>query len=215
MMRVGNQVRSRTAVRSAIVIAMALCAVNLLTSCNSATLGTTTAPADIDVLDKVRSLDILPRQAQTVNTAPSNAGERGRSAEFQGTEITKIPDARVERAASGNGYDLNFENTPVATVAKVVLGDILQTGYTIDPRVQGTLSLVSVRPVPRSDIVFVLESALRLSGIVLVRDSLGYRLTPLGDAPGSGRVDPTSATLEPGYGISVVPLPYASAQTIQ
>ena len=71
MMRVGNQVRSRTAVRSAFAIAMALCVVNLLTSCNPATLGTTTAPADIDVLDKVRSLDILPRQAQPVSAPTS------------------------------------------------------------------------------------------------------------------------------------------------
>ena len=165
MVRIGNQVRSRTAVRRVFAIAMALCAFDLLTSCNTTTVGTTTAPADIDVLDKVRSLDILPRQAETVNSTQSNAGERSRAAVFEGTAITEVADARVDRAATGNGYDLNFENTPVATVAKVVLGDILNTGYTIDPRVQGTVSLVSVRPVPKSDIVFVLENALRLSGV--------------------------------------------------
>jgi general secretion pathway protein D len=213
MVRVSDQGRSRTAVRSACAIAIALCVVNLLTSCNSATVGTT-APADIDVLDKVRSLDILPRDAQMVSATQTNVGERGRAAVFEGTEITEIPEARVERATTGNGYDLNFENTPVATVAKVVLGDILNTGYAIDPRVQGTVSLVSVRPVPKSDIVFVLENALRLSGVVLVRDSAGYRLTPLGDAVGTGRVDSAAANPEPGYGVSVVPLQYVSAQTI-
>jgi general secretion pathway protein D len=213
MVRVSDQGRSRTAARSICAIAIALCIVNLLTSCNSATVGTT-APADIDVLDKVRSLDILPREAQMVSATQTNVGERGRAAVFEGTEITEIPEARVQRAATGNGYDLNFENTPVATVAKVVLGDILNTGYAIDPRVQGTVSLVSVRPVPKSDIVFVLENALRLSGVVLVRDSAGYRLTPLGDAVGTGRVDSDAANPEPGYGISVVPLQYVSAQTI-
>jgi general secretion pathway protein D len=214
MVRVSDQGRSRTAARSAFAIAMAFGAVALLVSCNSVTVGTTTAPADIDVLDKVRSLDILPRQAQPVSAVQSNAGERGRAAVFEGTEISEVADARVDRAATGNGYDLNFENTPVATVAKVVLGDILNTGYTIDPRVQGTVSLVSVRPVPKSDIVFVLENALRLSGVVLVRDSAGYRLTPLGDAVGTGRVDSAAANPEPGYGVSVVPLQYVSAQTI-
>ena len=59
-----------------------------------------------------------------------------------------------------------------------MLGDILHVGYTIDPRVQGTVSLVSVRPVPKSDMVFVLENALRLSGVVLLKDTAGYRLTP-------------------------------------
>ena len=87
-------------------------------------------------------------------------------------------------------------------------------GYTIDPRVQGTVSLVSVRPVPKTDIIFVLENALRLSGVVLLRDTSGYRLTPLGDAVGAGRVDAASANPEPGYGVSVVPLQYVSAQTL-
>ena len=77
------------------------------------------------------------------------------------------------------------------------MGDILGTGYTIDPRVQGTVSLVSVRPVARSDIVFVLEDALRLSGVVLIRDTAGYRLTPLGDAVGAGRVDASASSAEP------------------
>jgi general secretion pathway protein D len=219
MARVGNQGRSRTAARSLGVTAVVLCAAALLTSCNITTVGTTAspdinAPADVDVLDKVRSLDIMPRQPQGANSAQSNTGERSRAAVFEGTEISDVGDTRAQPAASGNGYDLNFENTPVTTVAKVVLGDILNTGYTIDPRVQGTVSLVSVRPIPKSDIVFVLESALRLSGVVLVRDSAGYRLTPLGDAVGAGRVDSAAASPEPGYGVSVVPLQYVSAQTI-
>jgi len=219
MVRVGNQGRSQAAARSLGVTAVVLCAAAFLVSCNLATVGTTAspeinAPADVDVLDKVRSLDIMPRQPQGVSSAQGSTGERGRAAVFEGTEISDVADARVQPAASGNGYDLNFENTPVTTVAKVVLGDILNTGYTIDPRVQGTVSLVSVRPIPKSDIVFVLESALRLSGVVLVRDSAGYRLTPLGDAVGAGRVDSAAASPEPGYGVSVVPLQYVSAQTI-
>jgi general secretion pathway protein D len=219
MARVGNHGRSQTAARSLGVIALALCAAPLLTSCNFATVGTSAqpdigAPADVDVLDKVRSLDIMPRQSQAVNAAQNSTGERSRAAVFEGTEITDVADAKPQPVASGGGYDLNFENTPVTTVAKVVLGDILNIGYAIDPRVQGTVTLVSVRPIPKSDIVFVLESALRLSGVVLVRDGAGYRLTPLGDAVGAGRVDSAAASPEPGYGVSVVPLQYVSAQTV-
>ena len=49
---------------------------------------------------------------------------------------------------------------------------------------------------------------------MLVRDTAGYRLTPLGDAVGSGRVDAAAASPEPGYGVSVVPLQYVSAQAV-
>ncbi|HTE95163.1 MAG TPA: type II secretion system secretin GspD [Bradyrhizobium sp.] len=190
-----------------------LLSVILLASCNSATVNSG-GGLDIDVIDKVRSLDTLPRYPQQVNAAEANAGQRSRPVVFEGTEVSDVSEPRPQPVATGNGFELNFENTPVATVAKVVLGDILQTGYTIDPRVQGTVSLVSVRPVAKSDIVFVLENALRLGGIVLVRDASGYRLTPLGDAVGGGRVDAAASSPEPGYGVSVVPLQYVSAQTL-
>jgi general secretion pathway protein D len=212
MLRFGNRGLSATVARSACLIGSLV----LLSSCNVTTnSGSINAPADVDVLDKVRSLDILPRGDQPVAAiAGGAAAERVSPRTYEGKEVADIAEARPQATPNGRGYDLNFENTPIATVAKVVLGDILGTGYTIDPRVQGTVSLVSARPVPKSDIVFVLESALRLSGVVLVRDSANYRLTPLGDAVGAGRVDSESANPEPGYGVSVVPLQYVGAQTI-
>jgi general secretion pathway protein D len=202
MVRVGNPGRSPTVGRS-IGAALLLLSVGLLASCNSATMSSGDSP-DIDVLDKVRSLDILPRQPQQVNAAEANAGQRSHPVIYEGTEVSGVSEARPpQSAATGNRYELNFENTPVANVAKVVLGDILGTGYTIDPRVQGTISLVSGRPVAKSDILFVLEDALRLSGIVLVHDTAG-----------TGRIDAADASPEPGYGVSVVPLQYVSAQTL-
>jgi general secretion pathway protein D len=212
MVRVGNPSRYQAIGRGVSTVVTLLCAV-LLTSCYSATVATNDK-TDIDVLDKVRSLDIFPRNPRQVSAFEPSGGQRLSPIVYNGTEVTDIPEARPQSTASGSGFDLNFENTPVATVAKVMLGDILGTGYIIDPRVQGTVSLVSVRPVPKSDIIFVLENALRLSGAVLLRDPGGYRLTPLGDAVGAGRVDSVAASPEPGYGVSVVPLQHVSAQTV-
>src|SRR5260370_38022798 len=76
------------------------------------------------------------------------------------------------------------------------------------------IRLSSGRPVPRSDLLFVLENALRLSGVVLVKDVQGYRLIPPGDAVGAGNLDTAAARAEPGYGVSVVPLRYVSARTL-
>jgi general secretion pathway protein D len=216
MVRVGRLSRYRAIGRN-VFGACILLSIGLLASCNSATVGSSNDGAQLDIMDKVRSLDLLPRQPQSVSgiaaTTPGQ-GASSRPVMYEGTEVTAVSDERPQPTSSGNGFDLNFENTPVATVAKVVLGDILGVGYTIDPRVQGTVSLVSVRPVAKSDIVFVLENALRLSGVVLLHDTAGYRLTPLGDAVGAGRIDAAGASPEPGFGVSVVPLQYVSAQTL-
>jgi general secretion pathway protein D len=202
----------RRSVRAAVLAFLSIA----LASCNSATLSTDDR-SDVDVLDKVRSLDLLPRYPKQVGTEEPASGKRARTAVYNGvaTPVSEeIAEAPYQTQSIGNGFDLNFENSPVATVAKVVLGDILGQGYTIDSRVQGTVNLASVRPVPKSDILYVLESALRLSGTVLVRDTAGYRLIPLGDAIGAGNIDADGSHPEPGYGISVVPLQYVSAQTL-
>src|SRR5215467_9803322 len=168
-----------------------------------------------DIMDRVRSADLLPRfPQQPVAADQRGAGAGAKPQVYAGVTVPAVEGAERRSTASGEGYELNFENTPIASVAKVVLGDILATGYTIDPRVMGMISLSSGRPVPKSDLLFVLENALRLSGVVLVKDVQGYRLIPLGDAVGAGNLDAAEAQAEPGYGVSVVPLRYVSASTL-
>jgi general secretion pathway protein D len=172
-------------------------------------------PRTQDLVDKVRSLDLLPRQtADTGATALKRGGDK--QAAIYLSDGTPPPGAALterDGVGSGSGYDLNFENAPVATVAKVILGDVLGVGYTIDPRVQGTVTLASVRPIAKADALYVLENALRMSGVALVRDRTnGYRLLPAAEA-GPGGMDRT-AFGEAGQGISVIPLRYVSAQTV-
>jgi len=169
-----------------------------------------------DVFDKIRAVDLLPRFPQPTGTTSTSRAGGVPSSTYYGettaaTDLSRVVGAQP--AASGDGYELNFENTPVTGVAKVVLGDILGIGYIIDPRVQGTVTLASGRPVPKSDLLFVLESALRLSGASLVRDKRGYIILPAAEAVGSGGVDAV-ARGEPGYGVTVVPLQYVSATTL-
>ena len=168
-------------------------------------------------MDRIRGIDLGPRSPGPAETVSPNTPSSSRARVYAGNGAPAVaePPAQAEAAApaNGDGYDLNFENAPVATLAKVILGDILGVGYTIDPRVQGTVSLASGRPVPKSDILFVLENALRLSNVALVRDPSGYRLLPAGEAIGTGAMDKL-ASAKPGYGITVIPLRYTSAQTI-
>jgi general secretion pathway protein D len=166
------------------------------------------------IMDRIRNMDLMPKTQSPQASDTVGSPRVSRPTIVNGTGNSAVAEVqRAETPSSGDGYDLNFENAPVSTLAKVILGDILGVGYTIDPRVQGTVSLASGRPVPKSDILYVLENALRLSNVALIRDQAGYRLMPAGEAVGSGAVDKL-ASAQPGYGITVIPLRYVSSQTI-
>src|SRR5215471_1630218 len=211
--RVGTTPRRWRSLHGGLIILGFLPVATVLAACNLTGFSEETrAP---DVTDRIRSLDLLPRDPRP-QEPNGNVPDRRQPIVYEGTKTEGFegPEPQPRPSGRSDGYELNFENTPVASVAKVILGDILGVGYTIDPRVQGTISLASGRPVPKSDMLFVLESALRISNVVLVRDTAGYRLVPLGEAIGAGNIDSDPAFAEPGYGISVVPLQHISAQTL-
>ena len=166
--------------------------------------------AQSDFTEHIREVDLTPRPVSRVKTneissksrpsaeeyygdgspaaavqRPSTAGPRtsGVNVEADPTSTGSLSEGAQGKAEKG--YEINFENTPIATVAKAILGDILGAGYTIDPRVQGTVSLSSGRAVPRKDLLFVLENALRMSGVALVHGAEGYRLIPTAEAVAS------------------------------
>lgn len=184
-----------------------------------------TAP-DLDVISQVREVDLRARFGTTtsVGSPPTQVYYGDNSAPVLNTtprqqNVDNDPGTTGALAMEGNalpdskGYEMNFENTPIETVAKTILGDILHVGYTIDPRVQGNVTLSSGRPVPRRDVLYVLETALRVSNVALVREGTTYRLVPAVDATGTGAMD-RAEVLEAGYGITVVPLQFVSAGTL-
>jgi general secretion pathway protein D len=187
----------------------------LLGSCNTVSGIADADTKDPDVFDKVRSVDLLPRYPNQLPQRELSTGPRAKTAIYAAVASDDAPTATSSQqaAVSSDRFELNFDNSPIASVAKIVLGDILGVGYVIDPRVQGNISLSSGRPIPKSDVVFALENALRIGGVALVRDDTGYRLMPQGDAVGAGVAD-ASDRMTPGYGITVVPLQYVSAQTV-
>jgi general secretion pathway protein D len=205
--------RNRPAVgRSLLSSAMSL----LLVSCFSHEPLIEGKPDDLhaqSVTDQIRALDLSPKESRNGDPRPVDA-RSSRSAVYLGDGTPRIAaPATTANSAAGDGYDLNFENAPVTAVAKVILGDILGVGYIIDSRVQGNVSLASGRPIPKSDVLFVLENALRTSGVSLIRDVNGYSLVPTAEAVGSGQLD-TTESAKAGYGISVIPLRFVSAQTV-
>src|SRR4029077_8054488 len=106
---------------------------------------------------------------------------------------------------------LNFVDTDIREIVRVVLGTTLKVSYTIDTSVQGVATLEVGRPLPRSALLPTLETVLHQNGATLtVRDGI-YRVAPLAAGAVAGIVASPGAV---GSGTEVVPLRYAGAQDL-
>jgi len=109
---------------------------------------------------------------------------------------------------------LNFVEVPIKDVAAVVLGKTLKLNYAIDPKVQGTVTLRSARPLARAALLPTLESVLRLNGVVIVEQNGLFRLIPEAEALAGNvvpRLGADGAEREATFGVQVIPLQHTAA----
>ena len=88
--------------------------------------------------------------------------------------------ARPARAAD-EPVTLNFVNADVEAVIRAV-AEITGKSFVVDPRVKGTINIISTRPVPRSLVYPTLLSALRLQGLTAIEGDGIVKIVPEADA---------------------------------
>ncbi|WP_254772654.1 type II secretion system secretin GspD [Nitrosospira multiformis] len=104
-----------------------------------------------------------------------------------GVPPSVLPEAdslRASKPRSSAGQDLvtlNFVNADIEGVVKAV-SEITRKNFMLDPRVKGTINIVSAKPVLRSSVYEVFLSALRLHGYAVVEDYGIIRIVPESDA---------------------------------
>ena len=102
----------------------------------------------------------------------------------------------VVAAQDTDNVTLNFVNADIEAVIKAI-AEITGRNFVIDPRVKGTINIVSSRPVPRSLMIPTLMSALRLQGYTIVETDGISKVVPEADAKMQGGpviTGPTGAT---------------------
>jgi general secretion pathway protein D len=82
---------------------------------------------------------------------------------------------------SSNQATLNFVGADIESVVKAI-GHYTRTTFVIDPRVKGSLNLVSEKPVSKGQALEMLASALRLQGFALVKSGTVTKVVPEADA---------------------------------
>jgi general secretion pathway protein D len=102
---------------------------------------------------------------------------------------------KTTEAAANDSVMLNFVNAEIDAVVRAI-GQYTGRTFVIDPRVKGTLSLITERPVTKQQAFEQLLSALRLQGFTIVQTGNVMRVVPEADAKlqGGTVVAPRSAS---------------------
>ena len=124
----------------------------------------------------------------TVTMQPAHAQDPDRE-EPRGTNVIsgpgKIPDTQpatsANKDAPPNTGTLNFVDADIESVIAAV-GDYTNTTFIIDPRVKGTITLVSEKPLTKAQAFQLLASVLRLRGYTVVSGKGYSKVVPEADA---------------------------------
>jgi len=127
-------------------------------------------------------------------------------------EAINMPAARPPITFYGDAVSLNFEEAPLSEVVHSILGDILQLDYVVEHPVSGNVTLRTRSPVPRAELLPILESLMSNNGALLIRGpndrffvsgkDAASKMVPRFDGVGGSGA---------GYANVIVPLQYIAA----
>ena len=154
--------------------------------------------------------------------APLLANTRGGQStliEGSGRFVGEPPTGAIGRSTDeiADGVTLNLVNVPAPQAAKTVLGDILAARYTVDPGIEGKITIQTPKPVSRLAVLDLFQAALRANNAALVNTNGQYRIVAADQAivGASIRTDDSPDPEQVGSGLQVVQLKYVAASEIR
>jgi general secretion pathway protein D len=132
------------------------------------------------------------------------------------TGVTAPPPVRAARptryrVGQAGDISLNYVDTDVREIVRLILGEILKVNYSIDPGFQGTVTIQTARALKRDELVSTLQGLLTQAGGQLTYQNGIYRVSAQGD---DANIPPLVASSSMEAGAQVVTLRYASAKQL-
>jgi general secretion pathway protein D len=157
-------------------------------------------------------------EEEPLSTSAADLAERRRAEPvyYRGNDAqVRLPEPQEPVKFIGEDVSLNFEQAPLEEVVHAVMSDILGLDYILDRPLQGKVTLRTRTPIPRDDLLVVLESLLKAHNALLIRGrDQRYMVTGAQQAmqlrPGVGSTEDRGA----GYSTMIVPLTYISASAM-
>jgi general secretion pathway protein D len=201
----------------ALAIALIYCLPVALLGCaspsetpNAASTPSYRAPSPSSTI-QVQKAGLPPLQSEETKTPLKPSDSESGAKLIPGSGVFVKPATVVAAATGPQDIVLNFEGADLREVVRVVIGDMLHENYTIDPRVNGSVTIHTSLAVSREAVLPILETVLRMNGAAIVREAGAYKIAPINSAL-RGSTTPQVGALQPGYGVQVVPLQYIAAR---
>ncbi len=186
----------------------------LLTSCATTGGETTAAQATSPVEDPVEEVTLATSAADLAESANEKPAQE--AVIYKGNDRhVNMPKKQEPVRFVGEDVSLNFEQAPLSEVTHAIMGDILNLDYIVDNPIQGQVTLRTRTPIPRDQLLGVLESLLKANNTIMIRGSDGRYLVT-GTNRGS-KLSPRVANPRDdiaGFSTIIVPLQYISAKNM-
>jgi len=135
---------------------------------------------------------------------------------YRGTDdVIRMPKAQEPVRYLGDAVSLNFEQAPLLEVVHAVMGDILELDYFVEHPINGLVTLRTRTPVPRDQLLEILESLLQANNALMIRDKDGRFFVSA-----SGRMSKLKPSIAAstagvvGYSTVIIPLEFISAASM-
>ncbi len=76
-----------------------------------------------------------------------------------------------------------FDDADIYEVIQTIFADVLKVNYIVDPQVKGRVNFRTITPVPKDDVLAIMEIVFRMNGVGFVEEAGLYRIVPLTDVP--------------------------------
>ncbi len=186
------------------------CAAAALTACAATPIGQVDeiGVAEAEPYNQTPSTSMPGGGSSSVSEAASR--ETNTLIELASEPVISVPPARPAIRLDGESVMLNFEQAPLVEVLHSILGETLGLDYLIENDVPGNVTVRTRSPIPRDQLLPILESLLRSSNVLMIRGPNDRFFIS-----GSQSVKSTAPSFESapteGFSNVIVPLQYISA----
>jgi type II secretion system protein D len=123
-----------------------------------------------------------PEEQEPPETKPQEIKQPEAGEAVPVPKVERVVPRRVSKPHERQGtVSFFFDDADIFEVAQTVFGDVLKVNYVIDPMVKGRVNFRTVTPIPKEEVLSVMEVILRLNGVGFVEEKGLYRIIPLED----------------------------------